>query len=1598
SSQSPLASLSPPSAGERLARCMASSACPSPPPIPSPLLPSSRCPTQIQTLRMASTQALIDAVTAALPSPPLPPPLYIPPPIDHRDDILEIEMPPRKSLCFTLDAEARQRGIGEVGYGIRDTWVDLAETVPEIAPMTVVEVNTRVTELTELHEHDIQDLYAPLVDARDSRTCISQRVAMDLQQPRRARQLGGDARVPVHQDAPRDADSVVGLTRCIEKMESIFQISGCAIENQVMFTACTLLDAALTWWNRQIRSLGPDAYSMTWEVLKKKITDKYCPQERQTDNKRKADDSFRNNHGHQQQPLKTKNVAKVYNMGMGTKKSYSGNLPKCTKCHFHHNVPCTQKCHKCNKVGHFARDCRSSGNANVANAQKNNGENLKGNSYFECGPPGHFKRDSPKLKNKDGGNKFISNAFSSLIDIVPTPLGNSYDVELADGKIVSVDTIMRGCTLNFLNQPFNIDLMPVELCSFDVIINMDWLRRCHAMIVCDKKLVRVPYGNETLIFHGNESNNKRESRLIVISCSKAQEYMAKGCQIFLAQISAKKGEDKSEGKLTSTPAVFMDLMNRVYKPYLAKFVIVFIDDILIYSKDKKENEEHLKEILELLKKEKLYAKFSKCEFWISKVILNGDSPVPTRIIEGVIQRVAPTSAEQKLARKNELKAHCTLLIALPDKHQLKFNSHKDAKTLMKAIEKRFGGNTKTKKVQKTLLKQYLPSKWKTHTLIWRNKADIEEQSLDDLFNTLKIYEAKVKHSSSIGTTTQNLAFVSSSNTDSTTDSVSAAASVSAVCTKLHVSSLPNVNSLSNAVIYSFFTSQSTSPQLDNEDLKQIDTGRNLGDNGPTSMGFDMSKVECYNCHRKGHFSREYRSPKDSRRNGSYDWSYPAEEEPANFTLMAFSPSSSSSDIKVPSCSKACSKAYAQLHSKYDKLTNDFCKSQFDVISYQAGLEYVEARLLVYKQNKFVFKENIKLLNIKVQLRDTTLVTLRQKLEKAEQEMDELKLKLEKFQTSFKNLTELLASQKNEKRGLGYNSQVFPCEMFNCESCPPSSLYDRLQPSGGYHVVPRLMTRTFKPPKPDLVFHTAPIAVKTDHSTFTVQLSPSKPAQDLSHINRPTAPIIEDWVFDSEDESETKTPQIVPSFVQSSKQVNTPRHSIQPVETSIPAATPKPTRSKSNSSGKRRNRKTCFVCKSVDHLIKGCDYHAKKMAQPTPRNYAHRGNNKQNASFTHKNSLKHMVPAAVLTQSKPVSITAVRPDSAVVPKIMMTRPILAHPIVTKSNSSIRQHISHSQSPKTSNSPPRVTAVQAPVVSAAQGMQGKWGNLQYALKDKGVIDSGCSRHMIGNMSYLSEFEELNGGYVAFGGNPKGGKISDDYSRFIWVFFLATKDETSPILKTFITGLENQLSLKVKVIRSNNGTDFKNSDLSQLCGMKGIKKEFSVPRTPQQNGIVERKNRTLIEAARTMLADLLLPIPFWVEAVNTACYVQNRVFVTKTHKKTPYELLHGRPPSIGFMRPFGCPVTILNTLDSLGKFKGKVDEGFLVGYSVNSKAFKVFNSRNRIVQETLNVNFLENKPNIIGSGPTWLFDIDSLTRTMSYQLLKTKIRIFQGYYYSE
>ncbi|GKE24654.1 retrovirus-related pol polyprotein from transposon TNT 1-94 [Tanacetum coccineum] len=357
----------------------------------------------------------------------------------------------------------------------------------------------------------------------------------------------------------------------------------------------------------------------------------------------------------------------------------------------------------------------------------------------------------------------------------------------------------------------------------------------------------------------------------------------------------------------------------------------------------------------------------------------------------------------------------------------------------------------------------------------------------------------------------------------------------------------------------------------------------------------------------------------------------------------------------------------------------------------------------------------------------------------------------------------------------------------------------------------------------------------------------------------------------------------------------------------------------------------------------------------------------------------------------------------------------------------------------------------------------GNPQMDLQDQGVIDSGCSRHMTGNMSYLTNYEEIDGGYVAFRGNPRGGKITGKGTiktgnlDFENVYFMRELkfnlfsvsqmcdkknsvlfNDTECIVLSLNFKLIDESQVLLRVPRKNNmySVDLKNivpkggltclfakatSDESKLWHrrlghlnfktmnklVKGIlvrglpSKLFENDQTcvacqkgkqhrasytkDETSGIhksfitgienlvdhkvkvirfTERRNRTLMEAARTILADSKLPTTFWAEAVNTTCYVQNRVLVVKPHNKTPYELFHGRTPTLSFMRPFGCPVTILNTIDHLSKFDGKADEGFFVGYSLNSKAFRVFNSRTRIVEENLHIRFSESTPNVVGT----------------------------------
>ncbi|GJS13086.1 putative reverse transcriptase domain-containing protein [Tanacetum coccineum] len=494
-----------------------------------------------------------------------------------------------------------------------------------------------------------------------------------------------------------------------------------------------------------------DAIEMATELMDKKIS---TLAERQAENKRKFDDTSRNNQN-QQQPHKRQNVARAYTAGSGEKKLYRGSKPLCPKCNYHHDGPCAPRCHKCNRVGHLARDCKSPTNANTTNNQRGNRVGQKPTCY-ECGVQGHFKRECPKLGNNNRGNpvrngnaparayavgnagtnpnanvvtgtfllnnhyatilfdtgadrSFVSTVFSSLIDIIPSALDYGLDVELADGRIICVNTLIRGYTLNFLSHPFNINLMLVEMGSFDVIIGMEWLSKYQAIIVCAEKIVRIPWGNETLIVrsdgssqeHGyHEEGRTKEKRLedvpIVrdfpkvfledlpgIPLTRQVEFQIdlipsaapvarapyrlapsemKELSDQLKELSDKgfiRPNYRESNKLTVKNRYPLPRINnlfdqlqgssvhskielrsgyhqlRVHEEDIPKtafrtrygyyefqvmpFGLTNASAIFIDLRNQQEHEGHLKLILELLKKEELYAKFSKCEFWIPKL-------------------------------------------------------------------------------------------------------------------------------------------------------------------------------------------------------------------------------------------------------------------------------------------------------------------------------------------------------------------------------------------------------------------------------------------------------------------------------------------------------------------------------------------------------------------------------------------------------------------------------------------------------------------------------------------------------------------------------------------------------------------------------------------------------------------------------------------------------------------------------------------------------------------------------------------------------------------------------------------------------------------
>ncbi|GKC15460.1 putative ribonuclease H-like domain-containing protein [Tanacetum coccineum] len=993
------------------------------------------------------------------------------------------------------------------------------------------------------------------------------------------------------------------------------------------------------------------------------------------------------------------------------------------------------------------------------------------------------------------------------------------------------------------------------------------------------------------------------------------------------------------------------------------------------------------------------------------------------------------------------------------------NQYKDAKTLFAAIQIRFGGNEAIKKNQKTLLKQMyenfsapstesldsifnrlqkivsqlailgenisqedlnlkflrsLPSEWNTHVVVWRNKPDLDTMSFDDLYNNFKIVEQEVKGtaSSSSSSNSQNMAFVSS---PSSTNEVNTAYGVSTANTQVS----PASTQVSTAIFI-----QPNGSQLVYEDLEQI----HKDDIEEMDLKWQLALLSMRT--RRGPRNQDNRNMnQDSSRRtvnveeisskamlaidgAGFDWSYMADDEvPTNMALMDFSDSEVHND---KTCSKTYLKSFETLKTQLDDLRIEFNKSEFNLANYKRGLASVEEQLVFYKKNEVIFCEQLVVLKRDISYKDSEISVLKGELEKLKQEKESNQLKIENFDNASKSLDKLIGSQIPDKsrKGLGFVS-------YNVVPPPPTGLFSPLNLDLSYSGL-----------EANCNYHQRERVVSGNNYTKVNYNYSAKKTHPIAQRNMvPRAILMKTGL----------------------RSLNTDR----PVNTA-------------------HSKTTVYNARPMSHFSKSTQSTVKRTYQTK-------------TTLTNKNSSQKVNTAkGKLYIARPKAVNTARTNSVVV-------------------NVVREN--------------QVNAVKAsacwvwrPTKLNSASITLKRHNYGHPQKeDQGYVDSGCSRHMTGNMSYLSDFKEFDGGYVTFGGGAKGGKITskgtlktgkldfedivlftdtacfvlspdfklpdesqvllkvprknnmysvdmknivpkesltclvakatldesmlwhrrlghvnfktinklvkdnlvrglpskgfendqtcvaclkgkqhkasckskiqnsitqplfmlnidlfgltfvsrlmnmtyclvvtNDYSRFTWVFFLATKDETSGILKSFITEIENLVDKKVKIIKCDNGIEFKNKVMSEFYEKKGIKMEFCVARTPQQNGVAKKeKYETLIEAKLEPCCILL---------------------------SLPTDIL-GRTLALSFMKPFGCHVTILNILDYLGKFDGNSDEGFFVGYSLNSKDFRVYNIRTTKVEESLHIRFLEDKPIIAGDGLKWLFDIDVLTKSMNY-----------------
>ncbi|GKA90312.1 putative ribonuclease H-like domain-containing protein, partial [Tanacetum coccineum] len=820
----------------------------------------------------------------------------------------------------------------------------------------------------------------------------------------------------------------------------------------------------------------------------------------------------------------------------------------------------------------------------------------------------------------------------------------------------------------------------------------------------------------------------------------------------------------------------------------------------------------------------------------------------------VTKNSVPVTTEEKINKKNDVKARSLLLMALPNEHLLTFSQYSDAKTLYAAIKTRFGEDLNSKFLRS------LPPELNTHVVVWMNKDDIETMSIDDLYNNFKIVEQEVKKFVGASANTQNMAFMTAQSTSSTNNVNTANSDVSTVSTNVNTASFKDsTTTLSDATIYDFLANQPNGFQLVHEDLEQIhDDDLEEIDLKSDTAGYDKSKVECFNCHKMGHFARECRNPKnqdsrprnhdtwnrnqDSTRKNvnvketyskamlaidgvGFDWSDMVEEQvQTNITLMAFSDSEVYTN---KSCSKTCMRNYESLKKQCDDLLVKLNETEFKAATYKRGLATVEDQLVTYKKNEVLFSEEIVVLKREVGCKDYEISVLKTEYEKVKQEKEGIDFKIAKFDKSVKSLGEMLESQTTDKskKGLGYNA-VSP---------PHPLIYNRpTQLDLTYSGLDEFKQPEFNRygPRDTELKTTIDCDKESDNSKENTNDSLEKEQVTNNESSSVESPL----KFDKETVIDWKE-----IFFHTAKNVecvkpkNDEKHVKKIVRPKV-VNTARPYRAPVNTV--RANRlnavkpSACWVWRpsgpnGASLVFNRCNYiDAQGRSKSTSRNLME--------VMLHLRE-EHMVEELLvkLPDESQILLRIPREDNMysfdmknIVPKENLTC-LIAKATFDESMLWHRRlgHINF----KNINKLVKENLVRGLPLKHFENDQTCVACL------KGKQDrASCKSKVLNPITkplFMLHMDLFGPTFVSSLMHKKYYLIvTDDYIRFTWVFFLATKDETSEILKTFIKEKENLVDKKVKIIKCDNGTKFKNKVMDEFCKEKGIRRENSVARTPQ------------------------------------------------------------------------------------------------------------------------------------------------------------------------